>query len=96
MTLNAGDKGSFMKNSVYKSPQEACCAVGVHFNGTLPDYGQNRRLNVCGDPRGVGDANIYAFPDGNGGCVTNFKAGQRACWYNPGNSTLRVQKQTNR
>lgn len=81
-----------MPNSVYKSPQEACHAIGVDFDGTLPDYGQNRRLNVSGDPRGAGDANIYAFPDGNGGCVTNFKTGQRVCWYSSGKSTVRMQK----
>lgn len=53
-----------MTMKFFRSPEEVCRAVGVDFDGTLPDRGQNRRLNVSGDPRGIGDANIYVFPDG--------------------------------
>lgn len=79
-----------------KTPEEACQAVSVDFDGTLPDYGQNRRLNVSSDPRGVGDANIYVFPDGNGGCVTNFKSGQRGYWYFRSKSTVSAQRQSDK
>lgn len=72
----------------YSSPEEGCLAVNVDFNGILPECGKNRRLNVSCDFRGMGDANIYVFPDGNGGCVTNFKSGQRAYWYAPSKSTI--------
>lgn len=90
MTSNAGDKGISLMKKFCNSPDEACNAVCVDFDGTLPDRGQNRRLNVSGDPRGVGDANIYVFPDGNGGCVTNFKSDQKTYWYTTGAPTVRT------
>lgn len=68
------------KNIHFRKPEEACLAVGVDFDGVVPEGGTNRRLNVSGDPRGKGDGNIYTFPDGNGGCVTNFKSGEKATW----------------
>jgi len=80
----------------FRSPEEVCRAVGVDFDGTLPDRGQNRRLNVSGDPRGVGDANIYVFSDGNGGCVTNFKSDQKAYWYTTGTPSVRTPMRRNK
>lgn len=80
----------------FRSPEEVCRAVGVDFDGTLPARGQNRRLNVRGDPRGVGDANIYVFPDGNGGCVTNFKSDQKAYWYTTGTPSVRTPMRRNK
>lgn len=68
------------KTTHFGTPEEACLAVGVDFDGVVPEGGTNRRLNVSGDPRGKGDGNIYTFPDGNGGCVTNFKNGEKATW----------------
>lgn len=68
------------KTTHFGTPEEACLAVGVDFDGVVPEGGTNRRLNVSGDPRGKGDGNIYTFPDGNGGCVTNFKSGEKATW----------------
>ena len=85
-----------MTKKSFRSPEEACLAVSVDFDATLPDCGQNRRLNVSGDPRGVGDANIYAFSDGNGGCVTNFKSGQRACWYTANKCGAPAQERRNK
>lgn len=80
----------------FRSPEEVCRAVGVDFDGTLPDRGQNRRLSVSGDPRGVGDANIYTFSDVNGGCVTNFKSGQKAYWFTTGSPTVRKLMRQNK
>lgn len=85
-----------MTMKFFRSPEEVCRAVGVDFDGTLPDRGQNRRLNVSGDPRGIGDANIYVFPDGNGGCVTNFKSGQKAYWFATGSPTVRKPMRQNK
>lgn len=64
----------------YRTPEEACLAVGVDFDGVVPEGGINHRLNVSGDPRGKGDGNIYTFKDGTGGYVTNFKNGEKATW----------------
>lgn len=85
-----------MTMEFFRSPEEVCRAIGVDFDGTLPDRGQNRRLNVSGDPRGVGDANIYAFSDVNGGCVTNFKSGQKAYWFTTGSPTVRKPMRQNK
>lgn len=81
---------------IFQIAEEVCRAVGVDFDGTLPDRGQNRRLNVSGDPRGVGDANIYVFSDGNGGCVTNFKSDQKAYWYTTGTPSVRTPMRRNK
>lgn len=59
--------------SLFITAEEACLAVGIDFDGIYPAPGKNHRLDITGDPRGKGDANIYTFPDGSGGCVTNFK-----------------------
>lgn len=85
-----------MTMKFFRSPEEVCRAVGVDFDGTLPDRGQNRRLNVSGDPRGVGDASIYVFPDGNGGCVTNFKNDQKAYWYATETPSVRTPMRRNK
>ena len=85
-----------MTMKFFRSPEEVCRAVSVDFDGMLPDHGQNRRLNVSGDPRGVGDANIYVFPDGSGGCVTNFKSDQKAYWYTTGGPPVRTPIRRNK
>lgn len=70
-----------MKTNRFRTPEEACQAVGVDFDGIVPECGSNHRLNVSGDPRGKLDGNIYTNKEGTGGCVTNFK-GERAHWHN--------------
>lgn len=77
-----------MKANHFRTPEEACVAVGVDFDGTVPECGSNHRLNVSGDPRGKADGNIFTFKDGAGGCVTNFK-GERAYWHNSKKATIR-------
>lgn len=62
-----------MKKKYFRTPEEACRAVGVDFDGVVPECDTNHRVNVSNDPRGKADGNIYTFPDGNGGSVTNFK-----------------------
>lgn len=77
-----------MKANHFRTPEEACLAVGVDFDGTVPECGSNHRLNVSGDPRGKLDGNIYTNKEGTGGCVTNFK-GERAYWHNSKKATIR-------
>lgn len=66
--------------SLFITAEEACLAVGIDFDGIYPAPGKNHRLDITGDPRGKGDANIYTFPDGSGGCVTNFKTRSQGIW----------------
>lgn len=80
-----------MKKKYFRTPEEACRAVGVDFDGVVPECDTNHRLNVSNDPRGKADGNIYTFPDGNGGSVTNFKLGEKACWINPNRSDATAQ-----
>lgn len=49
--------------SLFTTAEEACLAVGIDFDGIYPAPGKNHRLDITGDPRGKGDANIYTFPD---------------------------------
>ena len=39
----------FFKTTHFGTPEEACLAVGVDFDGVVPEGGTNRRLNVSGD-----------------------------------------------
>lgn len=78
-----------MKANHFRTPEEACLAVGVDFDGVVPEAGTNRRLNVSGDPRGKGDGNIYTNKEGTGGCVTNFKSDEKAHWHNSKKATIR-------
>lgn len=66
---------------IFSSPKIACLAVGVHFSGSLPPAGQTLQLNVIGDRNNQREADLFVFPNVDGGYVKNLKTGQEAVWF---------------
>lgn len=67
-----------MHSMYFQTLEDACQAVGVD----PASIGPSGRADVIGDAHGQDDGSVYFFPDGQGGCVTNWKDGEaRAYWF---------------
>lgn len=66
---------------IFSSASIACLAVGVDFSGSLPPAGQTLQLNVIGDRNNQREADLFVFPNVDGGYVKNLKTGQEAVWF---------------
>ena len=66
---------------IFSSASIACLAVGVDFSGSLPPAGQTLQLNVIGDRYNQREADLFVFPNVDGGYVKNLKTGQEAVWF---------------